>query len=86
MLHVAVAIIKNLNQEVLVALRPPGSHQGNLWEFPGGKLESGETVFSALQREVHEEIGLRVRKAYPFIKIQHDYGDKRVLLDVWQVT
>ncbi len=86
MLHVAVAIIKNPNQEVLVALRPPGSHQGNLWEFPGGKLESGETVFSALQREVHEEIGLRVRKAYPFIKIQHDYGDKRVLLDVWQVT
>ena len=86
MLHVAVAIIKNPNQEVLVALRPPGSHQGNLWEFPGGKLESGETVFSALQREIHEEIGLRVRKAYPYIKIQHDYGDKQVLLDVWQVT
>ena len=86
MLHVAVAIIKNSNQEVLVALRPPDSHQGNLWEFPGGKLELSETVFAALQREIREEIGLRIRAAYPFIKIQHDYGDKQVLLDVWQVT
>ena len=86
MLHVAVAIIKNSNQEVLVALRPPDSHQGNLWEFPGGKLELAETVFAALQREIREEIGLLIRAAYPFIKIQHDYGDKQVLLDVWQVT
>ncbi len=86
MLHVAVAIIKNSNQEVLVALRSPDSHQGNLWEFPGGKLELAETVFAALQREIREEIGLLIRAAYPFIKIQHDYGDKQVLLDVWQVT
>ena len=86
MLHVAVAIIKNSNQEVLVALRSPDSHQGNLWEFPGGKLELAETVFAALQREIREEVGLRIRAAYPFIKIQHDYGDKQVLLDVWQVT
>ena len=86
MLHVAVAIIKNSNQEVLVALRPPDSHQGNLWEFPGGKLELAETVFAALKREILEEIGLLIRAAYPFIKIQHDYGDKQVLLDVWQVT
>jgi 8-oxo-dGTP diphosphatase len=86
MLHVVVAIIKNSNQEVLVALRSPDSHQGNLWEFPGGKLELAETVFSALQREICEEIGLRIRAAYPFIKILHDYGDKQVLLDVWQVT
>lgn len=86
MLHVAVAIIKNSNQEVLVALRPPGSHQGNLWEFPGGKLELAETVFAALKREIREEIGLLIHAAYPFIKIQHDYGDKQVLLDVWQVT
>ena len=86
MLHVAVAIIKNSNQEVLVALRPPGSHQGSLWEFPGGKLELSETVFAALQREIREEIGLWVRAAYPFTKIQHDYGDEQVLLDVWQVT
>ena len=58
----------------------------NLWEFPGGKLELAETVFAALQREIREEIGLLIRAAYPFIKIQHDYGDKQVLLDVWQVT
>ncbi len=86
MLHVAVAIIKNSKQEVLVARRPPASHQGNLWEFPGGKIESGETVFSALQREIIEEVGLQIHEAHPFVKIYHDYGDKQVLLDVWRVS
>ena len=86
MLHVAVAIIKNPKQEVLVAKRPPASHQGNLWEFPGGKIKLDETVFSALQREIIEEVGLRIQEAYPFVKIYHNYGDKQVLLDVWQVT
>ena len=57
MLHVAVAIIKNSNQEVLVALRPPGSHQGNLWEFPGGKLELAETVFAALSARFAKRSG-----------------------------
>ena len=86
MLHVAVAIIKNPKQEVLVARRSPKSPQGDLWEFPGGKVESDETVFSALQREIFEEVGLRIQEAYPFIKIHHDYVDNQVLLDVWQVT
>ena len=86
MIHVAVAVIKNPRQEVLVALRRPDSHQGGLWEFPGGKVEEGESVFTALQREIQEELDLSISAAFPFIKISHDYGDKRVLLDVWQVT
>jgi len=86
LIHVAVAIIKNPRQEVLVALRRPDSHQGGLWEFPGGKVEEGETVFTALQREIQEELDLNISAAFPLIKISHDYGDKRVLLDVWQVT
>ncbi len=86
MIHVAVAVIKNPRQEVLVALRHPDSHQGGLWEFPGGKVEAGESVFAALQREIQEELDLSISVAFPFVKIRHDYGDKRVLLDVWQVT
>lgn len=86
MIHVAVAVIKNPRQEVLVALRRPDSHQGGLWEFPGGKVEEGESVFTALQREIQEELDLSINAAFPLIKISHDYGDKRVLLDVWQVT
>jgi 8-oxo-dGTP diphosphatase len=86
LIHVAVAVIKNPRQEVLVALRRPDSHQGGLWEFPGGKVEEGESVFTALQREIQEELDLSISAAFPFIKISHDYGDKRVLLDVWQVT
>lgn len=86
MIHVAVAVIKNPLQEVLVALRRPDSHQGGLWEFPGGKVEEGESVYAALRREIQEELDLSINAAYPFLKIHHDYGDKSVLLDIWQVT
>ena len=86
MIHVVVAVIKNSLQEVLVALRRPDSHQGGLWEFPGGKVEEGESVFTALQREIQEELNLSIGAAFPLVKISHDYGDKRVLLDVWRVT
>jgi len=71
---------------VLVALRPDHLHQGGLWEFPGGKVESGEDVLEALARELHEELGITVRAARPLIRIYHDYDDRSVLLDVWRVT
>jgi 8-oxo-dGTP diphosphatase len=80
--HVAVAVIVDARQRILIALRPEGVHQGGLWEFPGGKVEPGETVQQALSREISEELGLRVTDSRPLIKIQHDYNDKSVLLDV----
>ena len=70
----------------MCTLRHPDSHQGGFWEFPGGKVEEGESVYAALQREIQEELDLSISAAFPFVKIRHDYGDKRVLLDVWQVT
>jgi 8-oxo-dGTP diphosphatase len=85
-LHVAVGIIYNQQQQILVAKRPEHTDQGGLWEFPGGKIEIGETVRQALVRELQEEIGIDVVTASPLIAVTHDYGDKRVLLDVWQVT
>lgn len=83
--HVAVGVILNENSEVLIALRPIDSHQGGLWEFPGGKVESGETLPQALERELREELGIEVRECAPLLQIHHDYSDKSVLLDVWTI-
>ena len=84
--HVAVAAIINKQQQVLLGFRKADQHQGNLWEFPGGKVESGETTYEALLREINEEVGLKITTAEPLIEISHDYGDKAVLLDVWRVS
>ncbi len=84
--HVAVAVIKNTNGDVLIARRSAQQHQGGLWEFPGGKVEMGETVFTALQREIREEVALEILAAQPLLKIPFTYPDKKVLLDVWQVS
>lgn len=85
-LHVAVGVIRDDRDKVLITRRHRHVHQGGLWEFPGGKLEPGEGVFQALARELREEIGIQVLSASPLIKIRHDYGDRLVLLDVWNVT
>lgn len=83
--HVAVGVIVRAGQ-VLIARRPDHAHQGGLLEFPGGKVEPGETVQSALVREIAEETGLQIPPGSlrPVIEVYHDYGDKRVFLDVWR--
>jgi len=83
--HVAVAAIVNERAEVLVARRPQHAHQGGLWEFPGGKVEPGETAEQALAREIDEELGVQVTAARPLIRIEHRYPDKVVCLHVWRV-
>lgn len=85
-IEVAAAVIRGADGRVLIARRPQDKHQGGLWEFPGGKIEPGESAEAALDRELHEELGIRVREARPLIRIHHDYPDKHVLLDVWEVT
>ena len=83
--HVAVAVIQDSNEKFLITKRSEHAHQGGLWEFPGGKLESDESVQQALKREILEEVGLTVETSTPLIRIHHDYGDKSVLLDVWHI-
>lgn len=83
--HVAAGALVDRAGRVLIAQRPARAHQGGLWEFPGGKLEAGESVEAALARELHEELGIVVRRARPLIAVEHAYADKTVRLDVWRV-
>lgn len=76
----------NPDGQVLIALRDPSQHQGGLWEFPGGKVEEGESVQQALTRELKEEVNLQVLQCTPLLTKAHDYGDKKVILDVWCVN
>ena len=78
---VAVGVIENERGDIFIARRSSDRHQGDRWEFPGGKVESGE-----LDRELWEEIGIRVLDCAPFMELQHDYPEKQVLLDIWKVT
>lgn len=86
LVHVAVGVIVNSDGNILIAKRPDNSHQGGLWEFPGGKVEPGESLFAALKRELYEELAIDISATEPLIKIRHDYGDKQVLLDVHKVV
>lgn len=84
--EVAVGVVVNDAGDVLVTRRHDDSHQGGLWEFPGGKREAYETTSEALDRELREELAISVVESEPLIVIDHDYGDKRVRLDVRQVS
>ena len=80
--HVAVGVILDPQQRILLTRRAVDSHQGGLWEFPGGKVEAGEDLLSALRRELREELGIEVGRTTALLAVQHDYADKAVLLDV----
>jgi len=86
LVHVAVGVVLNSRNEVLIALRAKQAHQGGLWEFPGGKVEADETIQQALVRELKEELDIIAECFKPLVVIEHDYGDKTVRLDVWLVT
>lgn len=83
---VAAAVIHRSDDRFLISRRPRHLHQGGLWEFPGGKLEPGETPCQALHRELGEELGIRVQQAEPLIRVPWRYPDKAVVLEVWRVT
>ena len=84
--HVVAAAIINHKRQVLVTKRARNAHQGGKWEFPGGKVEKGESSFHALSRELYEELGITPVAYQPLIKTRYEYPEKRVLLDVWRVA
>jgi len=82
LVHVAVGVILNADRKVLITRRAQHAHQGGLWEFPGGKVETGESLTDALTRELREELGIVIGRTSALLEVRHDYGDKTVLLDV----
>ena len=85
-IHVAVGVLRDPHNRVLIAQRPAHVHQGGCWEFPGGKVEPGETAVAALRREWWEEVGVHIHAARPLIQIRHVYPEYAVLLDVFQAS
>ncbi len=82
--HVAVGVIFRENL-VFLTKRANDVHQGGKWEFPGGKVEDNETVQQALLRELKEEVAVDILSCQPLVVIEHDYGDKKVCLEVFLV-
>lgn len=85
-IHVLVGLLRDVRGRWLVNRRRSGTHEAGRWEFPGGKRESGEAARAALERELAEELGIVVVDAEPFMRLAHDYPDRRVLLDIWHVV
>ncbi|HUW27723.1 MAG TPA: Nudix family hydrolase [Sulfuriferula sp.] len=83
--QVAVAVLTRADGAFLLASRPPGKPYAGYWEFPGGKVEPGETVHAALVRELHEELGIEVIHATPWITRYFDYPHARVTLSFFRV-
>ncbi|MEN8803818.1 MAG: 8-oxo-dGTP diphosphatase MutT, partial [Thiogranum sp.] len=84
-IDVAAGIVTRTDGRVLMAERPAGKPWAGYWEFPGGKFESGETPVVALARELHEELGIELDQAYPWITRVYDYPERRVRLHMYRV-
>jgi 8-oxo-dGTP diphosphatase len=84
--EVAAAVIERPDGTFLLGRRPPNGIYAGWWEFPGGKVEAGETPQQALVRELQEELGIDVECAYPWIMREHVYEHAHVRLHFFRVT
>jgi 8-oxo-dGTP diphosphatase len=84
--EVAAAVIERPDGTFLLGRRPPNGIYAGWWEFPGGKVEAGETPHQALVRELQEELGIDVECAYPWIMREHIYEHAHVRLHFFRVT
>ncbi|MDH3694972.1 MAG: 8-oxo-dGTP diphosphatase MutT [Gammaproteobacteria bacterium] len=84
-LHIAVGIIRNSANKYLVSQRSENGLYAGKWEFPGGKVEQGESVVDALKRELAEELGIIVSESSSLLKLDFDYPERRVCLYVCMV-
>ncbi|AMG02761.1 8-oxo-dGTP diphosphatase MutT [Vibrio mimicus] len=86
-IHIVAGIIFNPDQsEIFITKRPDHLHKGGFWEFPGGKVEAGESIEQAMARELDEEVGIVVTEQQPFQHFDYDYTDKSLSFDFMLVT
>ncbi len=81
--EVTAAVIRK-NGRLLIAQRPLGGRLGGLWEFPGGKVEPGETLPQCLRREIKEELGVRIKVGQPITSIDHAYTHFKITLHAFE--
>lgn len=84
--EVAAAVIERSDGSFLMARRPEGKAYAGWWEFPGGKVEAGETARHALDRELQEELGIQVETAWPWLNRAFVYPHAHVMLRFFRVT
>ena len=84
--EVAAAVITGPDGRFLLGQRPAGKVYAGYWEFPGGKIEPGEAPLAALKRELHEELGIEVELAYPWLTRDYDYAHAAVRLRFFRVV
>ena len=84
-IHVVAGVIRDALGRILLARRTAGRDLAGLWEFPGGKVEPGETAEAALARELHEELGIQANVGAALIRVPQQYPDKRLVLDVREI-
>ncbi|PSU64318.1 8-oxo-dGTP diphosphatase MutT [Photobacterium phosphoreum] len=84
---IAAGIILSPAQDrIFITRRHANAHQGGLWEFAGGKVETNETAEQAVIRELDEEVGIQVTVLAPLISLAHDYPDKALNFDFFAIT
>ena len=85
-IEVVAAVLERPDGSFLLAQRPEHKVYAGYWEFPGGKVERGESALAALSRELHEELGIDVKRAYPWLTRDYDYEHAAVRLRFFRVT
>jgi len=83
--NVSVAVLINANHQVLLGQRPPPKSWEGWWEFPGGKIEKGETSVDALYREIYEEIGVKISQFKKWVTRKYSYGGNDITLHFFKV-
>ncbi|KNC94273.1 8-oxo-dGTP diphosphatase MutT [Trabulsiella odontotermitis] len=84
-LQIAVGIIRNPQGEIFITQRAADAHMANKWEFPGGKIEEGETPEQAVRRELAEEVGIEAATPVFFDKLEYQFPDRHITLWFWLV-
>lgn len=86
MIHVVAGALLRADGHVLIAQRPLGKHLAGGWEFPGGKLEPGESRRNGLMRELREELGVQIHEPRPLMRLRHTYPYGEVCIDMWVIS